>query len=166
MEKWIPNYENLYSVTDDGTVYSNIGKRKKLKSATDKHGYKKVVLCNGITKKNKRVCRLVAETFIVNIFNKPEVNHINGIKGDDKIENLEWVTTQENNDHAIKLGLKNFINDGNPRARKVKCITTGKIFNTLLEGAKYYDLKSPHISDCCKGKRNHVGGYKWEYINV
>lgn len=95
-----------YSVCKEGYVYGLNG--NKLKPAIDKKGYKRVGLMINGTLKSKRVHRLVAETFIPNINNKPCVNHINGIKTDNRIENLEWVTHRENTAHAILNGLFSF----------------------------------------------------------
>ena len=68
-------------------------------------GYHKIVLCNGKTKKQFGVHRLVAQHFIPNPYNKPFVNHINCVKTDNNVENLEWVTEKENVKHAKENGL-------------------------------------------------------------
>ena len=85
--------------------YGNIfSKRKKLKQSK-RNGYLCVSLCNNGFSKSFNVHRIIAEAFIPNPENKPQVNHINGIKTDNHVENLEWVTQSENTIHALSIGL-------------------------------------------------------------
>lgn len=106
--KDIKNYEGLYQVSNLGRVRN---KKTVLKPYKNVFGYLIVYLSKNNIRKNCRVHRLVAQTFIDNPENKPQVNHINGIKDDNRIENLEWCTNGENEKHAYKLGLKT-INKG------------------------------------------------------
>ncbi len=114
-EKWtdIEGYEGLYMVSNLGNVKSlpkphRYGKKTEiiLKGRPDKAGYLRVNLCKDGVTIDSRVHRLTAKHFIPNSDNKPDVNHINGIKWDNKVENLEWVTPKENNQHAWDTGLK------------------------------------------------------------
>lgn len=92
-----------------------------LKQNKDKYGYLQISLSvNGI-KITTRVHRIVANTFIPNPNNLREVNHIDGNKSNNKIENLEWVTSSENQKHAIKLGLKQ------PKTGNESCKFTGPV---------------------------------------
>jgi hypothetical protein len=104
--KQIENFKN-YFVDETGNVFSNRqGKLKKLSPILTKYGYYEVTLC-AEKQVRKKVHRLVAEAFIPNPENKPQINHINGIKTDNKVENIEWSTSKENINHARKTGLNN-----------------------------------------------------------
>lgn len=96
--------------TDKNKIRSNGRKDnrrgKKLKPATDKNGYLRITLTNNGKRKSYHVHRLVARAFLDNYDNKLQVNHKNGIKDDNRIENLEMVTLQENIKHSIETGLK------------------------------------------------------------
>jgi len=110
MEKWkdIIGYENLYKVSSLGNVVSlnyNNSNQSKLLVGGFSNGYRQVGL-NGINKtKRVKVHRLVALAFIENPDKKPFVNHKNGIKTDNSVENLEWCTSMENYIHAYSTGL-------------------------------------------------------------
>jgi hypothetical protein len=104
MKKNIKNI-NGYEIHIDGKVFS-LKRNKFLKVSQNIKGYYKVDICNNGIKAKKLIHRLLAEAFIPNPFNKLQVNHINGIKTDNRIENLEWCTSSENQIHAYKLKLK------------------------------------------------------------
>jgi len=118
MEVWkdINGYEGLYQVSDNGQVRSipkrvwnrykyDIRKTVILKQKTSSL-YKQISLCKNGKAKSVNVHRLIAKAFISNPENKLEVNHKNGIKQDNNIENLEWCTRKENSIHAVKTGLQ------------------------------------------------------------
>lgn len=89
-----------------------------LNPTTLRAGYLNVIIINddGVPS-NKLVHRLVAETWIENSQKKPQVNHINGVKTDNMVENLEWCTAKENTDHMHRIGLQDLRGAKNPRSK-------------------------------------------------
>ncbi len=110
METWrtIPNYSK-YECSDKGLIktfnWKGSGQTRIMKPALDVSGYLRTMLIrdDGVTHTIK-VHRIIAQTFIPNPENKPETNHKNGIKTDNRVDNLEWVTHEENVQHCIDNG--------------------------------------------------------------
>lgn len=107
--KDVNGYEGLYLVSRDGQI-KGIKSGKILKQCVAKSGYKIVGLCSHGVRKNVQVHRIIALAFLQNSQNKPEVNHKDGCKTNNAIENLEWATRQENSQHAFENGLMNLSN--------------------------------------------------------
>ena len=115
MELWkdVQGYEKLYQVSNFGRVKSlsrinNLGKSKReciLGNRLNDRGYHTAVLYNNGKSKTFKVHQLVGMAFIENPLSKPHINHLDGIKGNNCVENLEWVTISENQKHAFKIGL-------------------------------------------------------------
>jgi len=105
IENWTPiNGFDNYEISSHGRVKSTyFGKEKILKTALDSAGYEFVYICKKGVKKFFRIHRLVAIHFIPNHQNKLEVNHLNGIRNDNKISNLEWVTRSENTLYSFRV---------------------------------------------------------------
>jgi trehalose/maltose hydrolase-like predicted phosphorylase len=106
--KDVVGYEGLYWVLRDGTVWAYPKKSRRdgrlLKQSVDRYGYLYVCLFKDGTRKNLKVHRLVAQAYLV-ACDKPHVNHIDGNKANNSVENLEWVTPKENKQHAFRTGL-------------------------------------------------------------
>lgn len=175
-EIWLPikGYEGLYEISSIGRVKSlsrsipynhHLTNERLIRITSDKilsnricRGYHFVSLQKKNGNKSFRVCRLVATAFIPNPENKPQVNHKNGVKEFDFVENLEWCTPIENMQHALKNNLLN-IKSGADKStsKKVKCLRTGKIFNTIKDFAKERKIDSSNIVRALNGtyKNNH-----------
>lgn len=123
-------------------------------------GYNQITLQKNGQKKYYKIHRLVAETFINNPKNLPEVNHIDGNKQNNTVDNLEWVTTSENQLHSC-YKLHNKI-------RKVFQYTLDNKLIQIWDSAKIAskELKIPcqNISACCRNELQTAGKYKWSYI--
>lgn len=115
--KSVKGFEGFYEASNLGRVKSikrtsidSIGRkrifRERILKQFSRQGYLRVSIYSNTIFKSARVSRIVAEAFILNPENKPQINHINGIKIDNSIENLEWATAKENVNHAYKTGLK------------------------------------------------------------
>lgn len=145
--KAITKYEGLYEVSNCGRIrrlpsvirYRGDKMRnypgKTLKQELTIEGYFRVVLCKNNVKTRYMVHRLVADAFIPKIDGKLFVNHINGIKNDNSVENLEWCTQEENEQHAVmKLG-KTMA--GKTYPKPVYCIETKTLYKSMNECVKY-----------------------------
>lgn len=165
-----------YYATDSGKIYSRKqGRFKQLKQQKNQSGYLTVLL----RKQNKDyrilVHRLVAETFILNPENKPQVNHKNGIKTDNRVENLEFCTSSENMQHACKkLGFKpnnpslGKLGKESPLSKIVLQIKNNKViasFYGTQEASRQTGIRQCTIAACCRGNQKTSGGFQWTYKN-
>lgn len=178
--KDIPWYEWLYAVTKDWKVFSHPKYRNKnslyLKTTTN-HGYYSVWLYKSWKHKIIRVHRLVAMTYIPNPNNKTQINHINGIKTDNRVENLEWCTASENTIHSYSKWLRIIWKKHRESARKFCIETKSKPIMQLTKDGilcKIYKSRSDaeretwiiwtNISKCIYWKYKSAGWYLWQYV--
>jgi len=144
-----------YRISPDGLVF-DILLNKAINQQTNSDGYKVITLRLDCGKrKTCRIHQLVAKAFIENPQNKPTVNHIDGIKTNNMVGNLEWATRSEQVQHAWDTGLiKDLVARRNGirklQGKPVICITTGEIFNSLGEAAEVKGLKKSNISKVCR----------------
>lgn len=161
--KPVPGFEGLYSVSDDGKVFSHICNRE-LKPKIDRYGYKAVVLSKNGKPHHTTIHRIVAKAFIPNPFSKRCVNHINEIKTDNRVENLEWVTVKENDNH----GTRN-IRMANSKSKKpvMQILPDGttRYFKGVKDAGRQTGINRSNIAECCKGRKRTAGQSKWRYVN-
>ncbi len=162
MENWkeIKN-GNYYQISNLGNVrslnYKNTGLTKILKQSNHKDGYKIISIYFNKIRKTVRIHRLVANAFIENTYNKSEVNHINGIKDDNRVENLEWCTHSENIIHSYKIGLQVGLKRTNNPNSKITEKQINEIVNSSLtqrELGKIYNITQSNISYIIRREKN------------
>ena len=120
----------------------------------------------------RRIHRLVAEAFIPNPDNLPEVNHKDGNKHNNNVDNLEWITKSDNMKHGFKNGIikpsRGMLGKKNPNGGRkgipIRIIETGEVFSSSIECEKVKGLDNRHINDCLKGRQLTHGGYHFEYV--
>lgn len=161
-----------YKINNLGQVL-NIKRNKILKiDKSNGRGYCNITLYKNGKAYRKVIHRLVAETFIPNPENKPQVNHIDGNKHNNCKENLEWVTQSENMIHAFKTGLeihgmknkKHSLESKEKMRKKIICIETGEIYNGLIQAEELLNISSKQISKCLRNKSKTAGKLHWKYL--
>lgn len=188
MEEWkdIKGYEGFYEVSNTGKIRSldhyirqknnskKLHKGKILNTWSDKIGYIVVGLNKYNKYKIKKVHRLVAEAFIPNPENKSDVNHKDGNKANNCVNNLEWNTRAENMQHAYNTGLSKpywtgkrgwYSTTGRPiKQIDMKTGETIKIYGSMEEAARQLNIVcAGNIRGCIIGRTKSCAGYKWEY---
>ena len=185
-EEWrdIKGFEGLYQISNYGRVKSlekilfckryNISGRhydtKILKNNKSKDGYYKIQLFKDGLYKTIKISRLVAQAFIPNPENKPEVNHKDGNKTNNQVSNLEWNTTSENGKHAWNMGLrtKNF-GKNNKSSKPILQYTLNNVFvkewECLNQIHKELGYDKKYIRKCCNKQAKQSHNYIWRWKN-
>ena len=179
MEEWrdVRGYEGLYQVSSKGRVKAcrktdarghnrnekvmsqNLSNQGRPRVNLEKNGIRKVVF----------VHRLVAEAFLPNPLVKREVNHIDGDKTNNNVENLEWATRSENMLHAERMRLHTMAPALEAHKQRV-CQIYGRfviaVFDSIADASRATGIDSQNISSAASGKRYQAGGYEWRYYGV
>jgi hypothetical protein len=187
-EIWRPvvGWETLYEISNLGRVKSlsrpvktraggiRISKEIIMKQVPNKEEYLQVSLQRDLIASGQRVGRLVAEAFIANPENKPQVNHINGIRNDNREINLEWCTQSENIIHSFKYlnrtKSKPWLGkSGGEHCASIPVLQFSidgiliKKYAGIAEAARETGVNQIAIGNCCKGNQRHSGNYLWIY---
>lgn len=151
----VSGYED-YCVSEGGHIKSFKRNRELfLTPYIDRYGYHVVNLCAGKKRKAQKVHRIVAQAFIPNPDKKPQVNHKDGDKLNNSVENLEWCSASDNKQHSYSVL-------GVGRIKKVRCVETGVVYESGRSSGRILGIRREGISDVLRGKQKTAGGYHWE----
>jgi hypothetical protein len=175
-EEWkdITGYEGLYQISNRGKVKSfhRSVNGSIIKNHVDSGGYLFIQLkCKNKLTKHFSIHRLVALHFIENLNNKPQVNHKDGNKTNNHVDNLEWVTSKENIQHSIQTGLTDISRKSvketcsKPILQYSKDNIFIKEYVSIIEAATENNLSIANISRCCNNKYGYktCGGFIWKF---
>ena len=163
-EVWkdVKGYEGRYKVSNTGKVYSLIS-NKILALRINKAGYSQINLYKDCDRKMFSIHRLVAQAFVPNPDNKPQINHIDEDKPNNNFNNLEWVTSKENNNHGTRL-----YRSAMKKRRAILCknIESGEfiIYDSQISASHDLLIERTNINNTLRGRQKTTGGYTFEYI--
>ena len=165
MEQWkVITEASNYEVSNFGHV-RNISTKHILKGRLSKSGYLQVSLADKETKKQKNyyIHRLVAIYFLENLDNKREVNHKDGNKLNNNVDNLEWVTPSENQKHRQKI-----LGKTKTSQRKIGKFNKNHVlieeYPSIVDAAKSFGKSRVNIDNALQGKQKTAYGFIWEYL--
>ena len=158
----VSNLGYMYGINKDGDIFS-VRKMGILSRSKNNLGYEQVYLTELHKGRGQwhRLHRLVASHYIPNPHNLSDVNHKNGKKDDNRVDNLEWMSHSDNIMHSYNVLGRIRTGRG---GKKLLCTTTGKEFPSLNAACEEYDLKASNVCMCCKGKLKSTKGYSFKYI--
>ena len=173
IEIWkpIPGFEQYYEASSFGRVKRKAGWRRgtwgkqfiqeKILVPHDcGRGYCQVKLCVNGNKSQPSLHRLIAKTFIPNPNNLPQVNHKDGNKLNNRVDNLEWCTCAENSQHRSRI-LNKWV--GHPK-KPIRCIDTGMIYESSHHASRVLGISQGNIFGVCQGKTKTAGGLRFEFV--
>lgn len=164
MEEWVdlPGYEGLYQVSKTGYIKSLPRKGTQggiMRGHLDKKGYVIITLRKDGVQSSKRLHRLIAETFIPNPDNLPEVNHRNENKVDNRVENLEWCTSAYNHEYGSRTSRA-----AQSCGKAIVCVETGVKYQGAKWAATELNLDPSAITKALKNPNRTCGGCHWKYL--
>lgn len=180
-EHWKPThiFPDCYLVSDNGEVFS-LTSNKILKPRLDQAGYCIYSLCSNGKQHTITAHKLVAMAFLPNPENKPQIDHINGIKTDNRVENLRRVTAKENANNPITRERKEKYVTQRIKQMVAACEAKGYrrqktaaykggeligVFNSQTEAAKYIGTSRQNVWQCLNGLRKHYKGYTFKRVD-
>lgn len=159
MLKDIIGYEHEYAVTENGKIWS-YKTNKFLNPGKHKCGYLQIALWQHNKPKYYFVHRLVAEAFIPNPNNLPQVNHKDEDKTNNNVCNLEWCDRKYNMNYGTMRERST-----HNKAKEIRCVETNVIYWCAKEAERQTGIWATHICEACKNHNKTAGGYHWENVN-